>query len=192
MESGLFSCLEPLKLVSLLPFAHPAPTESPDSLSRIEQSHRIAGDNGPIPLHGKANAANPKTVALFSRPIMATHIRSRWTVSETDFPHQGTPREKLTFALTYALLAPAKSNSQPWRFRVGDTYVDLQMEPDQSTGDSDAREATLACGASLLHLRLALAHFGCYGKVDYERNLDEPERLARVHLGTRKAKESWE
>jgi nitroreductase len=120
---------------------------------------------------------------------MATQINSLWTVSEKDFPRQGAPREKLLFALTYAILAPSEYKSQPWRFRVGDNHVDLLADSGPDLLDPDSRKATMACGASLLHLRLALEHFGCSGKVEYERDLDEPERLARVHLGSGKAKE---
>jgi hypothetical protein len=117
-----------------------------------------------------------------------------WAVPETGFPEQGSPREKLIFALSYATLAAAKSKSSPWRFRVGETHADLFADPIQRSteADPDGREAIIACGAALLHFRLALIHFGCCGTLEYNADLDEPDRLARVYFGSRAARKASE
>jgi len=125
---------------------------------------------------------------------MASHIRSVWALRETGFPQKGSPREKLIFALSYATLSTAKSQSPPWRFRVGENHADLLADLHQSAtpADPDGREAVIACGAALLHFRLALIHFGCGGTLEYAADLDEPERLARVYFGSRAARNPGE
>ena len=53
----------------------------------------------------------------------ATHAAARpalagWYISESDFPYDGSARDKLRFLLRYALLAPSPYNTQPWLFRI--------------------------------------------------------------------------
>ena len=87
----------------------------------------------------------------------------------------------LTHALEHALRAPSVYNTQPWRWRVADTAVQLFADRDRHlvATDPDARDLVLSCGVALHHLLVALAARGL--EVQVER-LPDPED--RTHLAT--------
>jgi hypothetical protein len=111
--------------------------------------------------------------------------RRIWGITEGDYPADGSPRQKLEFALTYPALAPTESNWQPWYFRLADMHVELMSElnPALEAVDPDRREFMIGCGAALLYLELALKHFGCLGRVTLFPDLGQPALVARVHFG---------
>lgn len=119
---------------------------------------------------------------------------SIWNVSEADFPAHGSPRQRLGFALKYAALAPLETPSQPWTFRLTDAHVELVAKDDSTweAVDPDRREVLIGCGAALHHLKLALKHFGCLGRVDLFPDLDEPALVARVHFGFSRERDALE
>lgn len=102
-----------------------------------------------------------------------------------EFPITGTPSEKLTAAVKFAVRAPSSHNSQPWLFRiVGDT---LELRADRSRAlpvvDPDNRELTISCGAALFHVGVVLRHYGHMPRVERLPDPRDPDLLARVHLG---------
>lgn len=99
--------------------------------------------------------------------------------------------EVLRWAVAHACAAPSELNSQPWRFVV-------ELAPDGSAAtvellldlarrleviDPDGREATLACGAALLNLRLALHGARLGAEVALCPDPGRPDLLARVRVG---------
>jgi nitroreductase len=108
-----------------------------------------------------------------------------WQISEGDYPVEGRAADKLRFLLRYAVLAPSSHNTQPWLFRVRDDAVELYA--DRSRGlpvvDPDDRQLIMSCGAALLHLRIAIRHFGHAGEVTLFPDTSDPDLLARVRLG---------
>src|SRR3954447_7387045 len=107
-------------------------------------------------------------------------------IAEGAFPRKGTNAEKLRFLLRYAVLAPSSRNSQPWLFRFKDDAVELLADRSRSQPVIDLadRELTIACGAALMYLRIAIRHFGFTGDVEEFADQWEPDLLARVKLGT--------
>jgi len=85
-----------------------------------------------------------------------------WQISEDDFPAGGTRGEQLRFLLQYAILAPSSHNSQPWRFSVSDSHIDVFMDTDRwlTVADADRRELRLSIGCALENLLIAAEHFG--------------------------------
>jgi nitroreductase len=80
--------------------------------------------------------------------------------------------------------APSVHNTQPWRFRIGRSAVELYSDPRRKLRvDPAGREMLISCGAALFGLRLAMRSQGYLPAVHL---LPEPGRLrllARVTLG---------
>jgi hypothetical protein len=100
-------------------------------------------------------------------------------------PVETVPVEALRAAVGWATLAPSGHNTQPWRFRVGEHAVDLRADRTRAlpVADPDDRELTIACGAALFHLRLALRSAGITPLVDLLPDERNPDLLARVRTG---------
>ena len=95
-----------------------------------------------------------------------------------------TPSDILRSALTFAVLAPSGHNAQPWRFRIAGEAVELFADRTRAlpVADPDDRELTIACGAALCFLRLALRSFGFATWVETFPEPGDPDLLARVQL----------
>jgi hypothetical protein len=115
-----------------------------------------------------------------------------WNISDAEFPLNGTSRQKLGFAMKYALLAPPERNWQPWEFRLSDHFVELFTGDASPAGalDSEGRETLIACGAAMQYLKLALKHFGSLGRVEIFPHLDQPALAARIHAGHSRERDS--
>jgi Nitroreductase family len=85
-------------------------------------------------------------------------------------------------AVEQALRAPSVHNTQPWRWRVRDTTVDLFADTGRhlSATDPDRRDVLLSCGAALHHLRVALADAGLAADVTRLPDPENSAHLARV------------
>lgn len=121
--------------------------------------------------------------ATETRPVSCAPCSA--TYGEDDFPMDGSPQAKLHFLLHYAILAPSNRNSQPWLWRFNGDAVDLYTDRMRALPYLDPvdRELILSCGAALMHLRLAIRHFGYSAVVETFPNPDLPDLLARVRLG---------
>ncbi len=81
--------------------------------------------------------------------------------------------------------APSLHNSQPWRFRVGATSIELLLDRSRLLPaiDPTGRESVLSCGAALYSLRLAIAGVGFEPEVRLLPDPVDPTHLATVSLG---------
>jgi len=108
-----------------------------------------------------------------------------WNVSPPAFPENGDAAEKLTFLLSYAVLAPSGHNTQPWLCSVDGDTIELYADRTQALAvvDPEDRALTISCGAALFNLRVALRHFG-YRDDTYELlpDPDDADLLARIRL----------
>ena len=104
-----------------------------------------------------------------------------WRIDESQFPRYGTIPEKFAFLLRYAILASSLYNTQPWRFRVADTHVNLFADRSRwlPSADPQARQMIVACGAALFNLRTAAACHGLALHVDVCPDSRDPDWLAR-------------
>lgn len=108
-----------------------------------------------------------------------------WSVSQSEFPHEGTTAEQLTFLLNYAVLAPSGHNTQPWLFRIADDGIELHADRRRALAvvDPGDRELVMSCGTALFHLRVALRHFGQAPVVRILPDPDDPDFMARIRPG---------
>ena len=69
-------------------------------------------------------------------------------------------------AVSSACRAPSLHNSQPWQWLFSGGQLRLFLDPGRVTNtDQSAREALISCGATLDHLRVAMAAAGWQAKV---------------------------
>ncbi len=115
---------------------------------------------------------------------MYENISNPWEVSESDFPVTGSADEQLRFLLNYAVLAPSRHNSQPWRFRVELNTVELYADRSRrlSAVDSEDRELIISCGAALENLLIAMRYFGYAPGLEIQPYPHDPDLLARVRF----------
>ncbi len=99
-----------------------------------------------------------------------------------DFPYRGTSHDRLLSLLGFAILAPSFRNAQPWRFEVGEHWVDISIDPNHISpvADPDGRERTMDVGAAIDHLSLAMRWHLMEPRVEYFPDADKPNLLARI------------
>ena len=109
-------------------------------------------------------------------------------INEDDFPVTGSTSEKLKFFLNYAVSAPSSHNTQPWRFEINNEAVELYGDKTRAlpVADPNYRELTISCGAALFHLRIAMRYFGYGDVVETLPEHNNPNLLARIHLGSKR------
>jgi hypothetical protein len=104
--------------------------------------------------------------------------------------HDGavTLRGALPYLVRTAGRAPSPANSQPWRFRTRADAVEILVDQQRLSGEGPEalRQATIACGAGLFNLRLAVGHLGRQPEIDISVGGD---LLARVRAGAHRAPE---
>jgi hypothetical protein len=92
--------------------------------------------------------------------------------------------DRAGYLVATAARAPSVHNTQPWRFRVSESAVELYCDPRRKLQiDPVGREMLISCGAALFGLRLAVRSLGYEPVVEL---LPDPGRLrllARVRLG---------
>ncbi len=115
---------------------------------------------------------------------MVTTTQSPWAVPTLDAHLIDSPTEAFRWAVSYAVLAPSGHNTQPWRFRILDDAVEVYADRTRAlpVADPDDRELTIACGAALLHLRLALEQLGLLPEVEPLPDGEDADVLARVRI----------
>ncbi len=89
--------------------------------------------------------------------------------------------ELIIEALRLACRAPSLHNSQPWRWVLTDSALDLFLDPHRLVRgtDSAGREAVISCGAVLHHFRVAMSAAG------YDTSVTRfPDPDDRIHLAT--------
>ncbi|MBX6355373.1 MAG: nitroreductase family protein [Micromonosporaceae bacterium] len=92
--------------------------------------------------------------------------------------------EVLTAAAQLALRAPSAFNTQPWRWLVRTSSLELHADRDRHLGavDPEDRLITMSCGAALHHARIALAAAGHDVHICRWPEPGQPDLLARIWL----------
>jgi nitroreductase len=100
--------------------------------------------------------------------------------------------ETIRTALLLAARAPSVHNSQPWRWRVHESTLDLFADPSLRLPnvDPDGRDLTLSCGAALHHCVVALAALGWQCKVHRRPDAFDSSHLASIELFPREAEQA--
>jgi nitroreductase len=93
----------------------------------------------------------------------------------------------LSDAATTAGRAPSIHNTQPWRWRVTDSQLDLYLDHSRAleVTDPDSRLAILSCGAALHHALVNLAADGWHTIMARLPDANNPDHLAQLRLDHR-------
>lgn len=110
---------------------------------------------------------------------------------DTDFPFEAQAKDQLSFLLKFAILAPSSHNTQPWRFRLTDDYVDLLADRTRALPvvDPHDRELTISCGAALDHLEVAAKNYGRKLLIELGNKSASLDRLARIRMNANRSVE---
>lgn len=108
---------------------------------------------------------------------------SAWSIDLDDFPRDGSLADQLAFAVRLAILAPSSHNTQPWKFRITDSGIDVLVDYDRRLPvvDPNDRELFISCGAAAVTLRIALAGLGLQHTTEVLA-ADSSEVAARVTI----------
>lgn len=114
-------------------------------------------------------------------------LENPWVATQAPFPNDASTAQKLRYLLNFAVLAPSSYNAQPWLFRIAGDDIEVYADRTRSLPvlDPDDREMLIGCGAALFNLRLAIRNFGHTPVVRTFPDLDDPDLLAFVRLGSR-------
>src|SRR5260370_7699088 len=83
--------------------------------------------------------------------------------------------DRARYLIATATRAPSVHNTQPWRFKVGPSAIELHCDPRRKLRvDPAGREMLISCGAALFGLRLAVRSLGYQPVVEL---LPDPARL---------------
>jgi nitroreductase len=95
--------------------------------------------------------------------------------------------ERLRFLLQWAVLAPSRHNTQPWLFEIEGEELRVHGDAGRSLplADPDGRQLVMSCGAAVVNLRLAAAHFGHATSLEVVPGHRQDGLLARVRLEER-------
>jgi hypothetical protein len=108
-------------------------------------------------------------------------------ISMTDKIPAGTAPilpDQADYLIAAAARAPSVHNTQPWRFRVEQSAIELYSDPRRRLRlDPKSREKLISCGAALFGLRLAVRSLGYQPVVELLPDQARPRLLARVTVG---------
>jgi nitroreductase len=106
------------------------------------------------------------------------------TVTETAAEQAHVLARHAQYLIATAARAPSVHNSQPWRFRVSPSAVELWCDPRRKlSADAIGREMLISCGAALYGLRLAVRSLGYQPVVKLLPDRSRLGLLAEVTVG---------
>jgi hypothetical protein len=107
------------------------------------------------------------------------------SISKTPTGDAALTPDQVAFLVATAGRAPSVHNTQPWRFRVRETGLDVYADRGRRLRaiDPDGREMLISCGAAVSGLRLGIRQLGYRATVELLPDPGHPSLLARVRLG---------
>jgi nitroreductase len=122
-------------------------------------------------------------------PIPTANEPASTAIPSSPTAHDPTPTADLAAAARLAGLAPSIHNTQPWRWRVLGSTMQLWAVRERQLPLTDplGRMLTISCGAALHHARVALAAEGWQAAIHRLPDPAQPDLLAEVTVRHRVA-----
>lgn len=116
---------------------------------------------------------------------MREFLREPWSAIFQTLPEDATRTERLQHLVRFATMAPSTHNTQPWRFKVTDSAIELFEDTSRALSvlDPIRRELTISCGAAAGHLGTAMRHFGHEPRLEWLPDPARSQLLARIEQG---------
>ena len=98
------------------------------------------------------------------------------------------PENVLRNAVAAAVMAPSSHNTQPWRFRIVGSTLEILADPSRHLHviDAERRQLVQSCGCALFNARVAVRAMGFADEVTaILADRDLPQLVATLHLGDR-------
>ena len=92
-----------------------------------------------------------------------------WSVIPRDFHSLQSEKERLTFLLNFAILAPSSHNTQPWKFIVEKNIILVYPNENRrlSYSDQNDRQLYISLGCAVTNLTIAADYYGYNLFVEY-------------------------
>lgn len=107
-----------------------------------------------------------------------------WDIDPQEFYAQKTKIDKLKFLVRFGILAPSSHNTQPWRFHVDETGIDINADFSRKLkfGDPTGRMTYIALGCAAENIIIAAKHYGFDCSINYNTHLSNslPEKAASI------------
>ena len=110
-----------------------------------------------------------------------------WNITVRDYSRIKTVHEKLELLVGFAVLAPSSHNAQPWKFLLGETYIDVMPDRTRALSESDPKEKNLytTLGCAIENIVVAADYFGLQARVTYLPD-EKREVAARIEFSFEK------
>jgi len=105
-----------------------------------------------------------------------------WQIDADQFPKDWPLEAQLRFLLGYAILAPSSHNSQPWRFTISPSRIDIHADEKGwlKVADPERRELFMSLGCALENLLVAAERFGLAHETSYLPDRNDESLAAAV------------
>jgi nitroreductase len=107
-----------------------------------------------------------------------------WRIDLDGFYSKKSSPERLEFLVNFAVLAPSSHNSQPWRFSIGENFIELAPDLSRAlpVSDKNNRQLFVSLGCALENLLVAADYYGYESSVRYPDSGDASDLSVRIAL----------
>ncbi len=110
-----------------------------------------------------------------------------WSVNVKDFFRYVSEKDKLKFLINFAVLAPSSHNSQPWKFSIDNSIINVYLEQKRllPVGDPNSRQAIISIGCAVENIIISADYYGYSASVQVFEKLNEKNLIVSIKLASK-------